>query len=245
MMIGPRPEAVAEAEGRIKTADALVAFSQAHLDFHTIRAPIDGTLDSLTCRLGQTIAIGSPIGEVVDTRQVFASVWLPTRSASSVGVGQAARVWPADARDSSAEASDEKEKGMAGKVAFVGRVADPQTGNLPIRILVDNPQGRLTLGQSIRVSITVDERKEVLQVPAVAILDLGEGPVLNVVRDGKSVVLHPEVGTPHGGWVAVSGTDLKEGESVIVEGGYNLPEGTPVKGLGEKTVAQAEAEARP
>ena len=207
-------------------------------------APIDGTLDSLTCRIGQTIAIGSPIGEVVDTRRVFASIWLPTRSASSVGVGQAARVWPADARDSSAEASDDKEKGMPGKVAFVGRVADPQTGNLPIRILVENQQGRLTLGQSLRASITVDERKETLQVPAVAILDLGEGPVLNVVRDGKSVVLHPEV-VRHGDWVSVSGTDLKEGESVIVEGGYNLPEGTPVKGQGVKTVAQAEAEAGP
>ena len=36
MMIGPRPEAVAEAEGRIKTADALVAFSRAPLDYHTI-----------------------------------------------------------------------------------------------------------------------------------------------------------------------------------------------------------------
>ena len=129
---------------------------------------------------------------------------------------------------------------MAGKVAFVGRVADPQTGNLPIRVLVDNSRGRLTIGQSVGVSITVDARKEALQVPAVAIVDLGEGPVLNVVRDGKSVVLHPEVGTPHGGWVAVSGTDLKAGERVIVEGGYNLPEGTAVKVAGAKAVAQAE-----
>ena len=241
MMIGPRPEAVAEAEGKIKTADGLVAFSQAHLDYHTIRAPIDGVLDSLTCHPGQTIAVGSPIGEVVDTRQVFASVWLPTRSASSVRVGQAAQVRPADAREPSPDASAEEAQGMAGKVAFLGRVADPQTGNLPIRILVDNPQGRLTLGQSVRVSITVDERKGALQVPAVAVLDLGEGPVLNVVREGKSVVLHPEVGTPHGGRVAVSGTDLKEGEPVIVEGGYNLPEGTPVKLAEAKAVAQAEA----
>ncbi len=83
---------------------------------------------------------------------------------------------------------------MAGKVAFVGRVADPQTGNLPIRVLVDNPQGRLTIGQSVRVSIIVEEHKAVLQVPTAAILDLGEGPVLNVVRDGKAVVLHPEIG---------------------------------------------------
>jgi RND family efflux transporter MFP subunit len=246
MMIGPRPEAVAEAEGKIKTADALVAFSRAHLDYHTIRSPIDGVLDSLTCRPGQTIAIGSPIGEVVDTRQVFGSVWLPPRSASSVRIGQTARARPGDARDPAPGSSEPEKDGMTGKVAFFGRVADPQTGNLPIRVLLDNPEGRLTIGQSIRVSIVVDERKAVLQVPAEALLDLGEGPVLSVVRDGNSVILHPEVGASHDGWVAVAGTDLKEGEPVIVEGGYNLPEKTAVKLSDDKAEAkeQAKAEAK-
>ncbi len=242
MMIGPRPEAVAEAQGRIKTADALVAFSQAHLDYHTIRAPIDGTLDSLNCHPGQTIAIGTPIGEVVDTRHVFGSIWLPTRTALLVHVGQSARVRRGDARGSAPDSSAAEEEGLEGKIAFVGQVADPQTGNLPIRVLADNPQGRLILGESLRVSITVNQEGDVLQVPAAAILDLGEGPVLNVVRAGKTVALHPEIGTPHGGWVAVAGTDLKEGEPVIVEGGYNLPEGTPVKRTGGPAVTQAETE---
>jgi multidrug efflux pump subunit AcrA (membrane-fusion protein) len=234
MMIGPRPEAVAEAGGKIKTADALVDFSKAHLDYHTIRAPIDGVLDSLHCHPGQTIAVGTPIGEVVDSRQVFASIWLPPRSAASVKIGMAARIGHGDARDPGPDTSAEEEKEMVGKVAFVGRVADPQTGNLPIRVLVDNPAGRLTIGQSVRVAIIVDERKGVLQVPADAVLDLGEGPILNVVRDGKTVVLHPQLKTPHGRSIEVAGTDLKEGELVILEGGYNLPEGTLVKTAGEK-----------
>ncbi len=76
-LIGPRPEAVAEAEAKIAVAEGAVAFSKAHLDFHTIRAPIDGVLESLSCHPGQTIAIGTPIGEVVDTQQVFVSVDLP------------------------------------------------------------------------------------------------------------------------------------------------------------------------
>jgi RND family efflux transporter MFP subunit len=245
MMIGPRPEAVAEAEGKIKTAEALVAFSRAHLDYHTIRAPIDGVLDSLHCHPGETIAVGSPIGEVVDSRQVFASIWLPPRSAAAVHIGMAAHIAHGDARDAAPDASAEEENEMVGKVAFVGRVADPQTGNLPIRVLVDNPIGRLTIGQSVRVSIIVDERKGVLQVPADAVLDLGEGPILNVVRDGKTVVLHPQQKTPHGGSIEVAGTDLKEGELVILEGGYNLPEGTPVKPAGEKEDAKEEEPAKP
>ena len=247
MMIGPRPEGVDEAEGRIKTADALMAFSQAHLDLHTIRAPIDGVLDSLTCHPGQTIAIGAPIGEVVDTRQVFATIWLPPRSIRSLHVGQSARVFPADdpiaagGGDGGQSAGNE----LLGKVAFVGRVADPQTGNLPVRVLVDNPESRLTIGQSIRVSIVVEEHKAALQVPAAAILDLGEGPVLSVVRDGKSVVLHPELGSSQAGWTQVSGTDLKEGEPVVVDGGYNLPTDTPVKLAEAKAAAETPAAREP
>jgi multidrug efflux pump subunit AcrA (membrane-fusion protein) len=226
-LIGPRPEAVAEAEGKIAVAEGTVAFSKAHLDFHTIRAPIDGVLDSITCHPGQTIAIGTPIGEVVDTRQVYISLFLPARSAQKVRVGQKAALKMVESSSESAET--EGKEPLTGKVEFVGRIADAQTGNLPILILVDNPNGRLSLGQTIGVTIMVEERAGVLQVPSAAILDLGEGPILSVVRDDKTVTLHPQVGPPHDGWVAVSGTDLKEGEPVIVEGGYNLPEGTEVK----------------
>jgi hypothetical protein len=146
-----------------------------------------------------------------------------------------------DMDETAGKAAEHDKEAMAGKVAFVGRVSDPQTGNLPVRIVVENPEGELTIGESIRVAIVVEEQKSALQVPTAAILDLGEGPVLSVVRDGKTVILHPEVGPSHKGWTAVSGTDLKEGEPVIVEGGYNLPAETPVllAGAGEKEGAEA------
>ncbi len=57
---------------------------------------------------------------------------------------------------------------------------------------------------------------------------------------GRSRRLHPEVGQERDGWVAVSGTDLKAGEPVIVEGGYNLPEETPVKLAGETALPRSE-----
>ena len=98
-----------------------------------------------------------------------------------------------------------------------------------VNVLVENPDSRLSIGQTMGVTILVGEHAGVLQVPAAAVLDQGEGPVLTVIRDGKTATLHPELGIAQKGWVAIAKTDLKEGEPVIVEGGYNLPEGTAVK----------------
>jgi HlyD family secretion protein len=240
MIIGPRPEAVSEAEAKIETAEGAVAFSRAHLAFHTIRAPIDGVLDSLTCHPGQTISIGAPVGEVVDTRQLYATVWLPPRAVEWLRLGQDAWVENADGRPSEAETATDSTRGLGGKIESIGRVADPQTGNLPVRVLVENPDGRLVIGQTIRVSIARQEHRDVVQVPVEAINDVGEGPVLGVVRDGKAAMLHPTLGVARGGWVAVLGTDLREGEPVILEGGYNLPEGTPVQMESSPLVARSE-----
>ena len=84
----------------------------------------------------------------------------------------------------------------------------------------------------VSAGITVNEKAGVLAVPVAALMDVGDGNVLNVVRDGKSQRAQPELGIRYQKWIEIGGTDLKEplqpGEQVIVEGGYNLPEGTAV-----------------
>ena len=75
---------------------------------------------------------------------------------------------------------------------FVGRSADPQTGNFPVRVLFDNPGPRFGVGQMVNVEIVVTERSA-LAVPS-GRLDLEEGPAFAVVRQGKSAVLHPGIG---------------------------------------------------
>ncbi|HEX4145319.1 MAG TPA: HlyD family efflux transporter periplasmic adaptor subunit [Pirellulales bacterium] len=131
--------------------------------------------------------------------------------------------------------------GPSGKVASIGRMVDPQTGNLPVRVLVDNADGRIAVGETLSVTIVVHHRVDELVVPSTALVDLGEGPLLLVVREGKVVQLHPTSIATHGTWTIVSGTDLEPGEMVVVEGGFNLPEGTPVQ---VETDSPSVAEAR-
>lgn len=227
MMLVPRPEAVAEAQSKIKVAEEAVKLSQARLELHTIRAPIEGVIDSLTCRLGQTIAIGTTIGEVIDNRQILGAAWLPVSRSQVVRVGQTAQIQVATPQSATTSADDAL-KTIAGRIIFVGRIADAQTGNMPVQVLADNSRGDLVVGQTLNMAILVEQPTPRLAVPVAAIHDEGQGSVITVVRDGKAVLLHPQLGATQSDWIAVSDTDLKEGEPVIVEGGYNLPEGTAV-----------------
>ncbi|MGO9107613.1 MAG: efflux RND transporter periplasmic adaptor subunit [Thermoguttaceae bacterium] len=232
LMLRPRPQAIAEAKTRIDVAQAAVDTAKAQLEQLTIRAPIAGVLDSLTCQLGQTLPVGTAVGEVVDSRQLNAVVWLSVFDAQHVAAGQEAQIRLCDG-------SGQANSQIPGKVKVIGKVADPQTGNLPVRILVDNADGKLKLGQAVFATIVVRE-ENTLAVPVEAVQGAGEEPVLNVVRNDKTVVLHPKLGLKDEHWIAVTDTDLNPDEPVIVEGGYNLPEGTEVAVEESETAKPAE-----
>jgi multidrug efflux pump subunit AcrA (membrane-fusion protein) len=160
--------------------------------------------------------------------------------AGRVQVGQEARIGARRALKAGNAAREESTdaEGVEGTVTFVGRVADSQTGNLPVRIKLDNSEGRFAVGEVVSAAITVAEKKDVLAVPREALFDVGDGQVLNVIRDGSSVRVRPELGLRDAHWVEVLGTDLETplaaGELVIVEGTYNLPEKTKVSVQGEE-----------
>jgi HlyD family secretion protein len=232
LMLGPRPAAIDEAKSRIAAAEAAVNSAKAKVDLHTLRAPIAGVVDSINCRPGQTLSVGAAIGEIVDSRQLHAALWLPVASARRVRVGQEARLRAGGTNRpaASGQAKDvAPSESLSGCVGLINRIADPQTGNLLVRVLVENADNSLVVGETLEVTIVTARRENVLAVPAPAINDLGEGPVVHAVRQGKTALLHPRLGVKDAGWVEVLDTDLQPGEPVIVEGGYNLPAETAVK----------------
>ena len=260
------PEALAEAKARLTAAEQLLAVAQAQLQLHELCAPIDGVLDALHCHPGQAVAPATPLAEIVDSSRVYVTVWFPAATAERIKLEQAGtlrldgstspaasemvRAEPGEHVDAAKEAPDAKDAADAkhdateskplARVVSIGRVVDPQTGNLPVRLLVENSDSRLAIGQTVGVSIVVAEVPAALVVPQAAVFDVGEGPRVMVVREGKIAHLSPESAVPHGKWNVILGTDLKVGEPVVIDGGFNLPEGTAVKHDAEPaTVAEA------
>jgi len=237
MMLGPRSEAVAESQAKIDVAEKAVAGSQARLDLHTIRAPIDGKLDRLDCYPGQTLTWGTTVGQVVDMQHVIVTAWLPIRAAQSVRAGQLAVVSTDQRRGhdgAATEAPSTEQRRMDGQVVAVSRVVDPQTGNVPVRVAVENTDDTLLIGETVEVTIAVTEPSASIAVPRKAVWSVGGDELITVVRSGKAVVLTPRFGVVNGDWIAISGTDLQPGEPVIVEGAYNLPDGTAVTIAGQR-----------
>ena len=238
MMIGPRPEAVAEAESKIKTADGLVAFSKAHLDFHTIRAPIDGVLDSLhlpprsndrdrhSDRRGRRYS--------ADLRDRLA----PPRVGEASASGRRRRSGPADLAAAGASHDDDKEVDRGqGRVRRPDRrspdrqPAGPRPGRQPRRP-ADRGRDRAS-----------DDHRRRTQRACSKSLPLPSSTWAKGRSSAWSATARPSCCTPKSGRRTRAGSkspgsDLKEGEPVIVEGGYNLPEGTSVKLSGERTEAE-------
>ena len=242
LMAGPRKEAVDEAQTRIAMADQAVASARETLALHTLCAPIAGVVESLNCHPGQTLTIGTPVGEVIDIRQLFVTVYFPARITRLLQPGMVARVDLSDGSPSAAESSAKET--VSGKVSFIGSAADPQTGNYAVRILMDNSGTRLRLGQVVKATIVLRKEEPQLAVPDSAIFDQGEGPLLAVVREGKIKLLHPELGAREGDNVAVSKTDLKEGEPVVIEGAYGVPDDTEATILPEAPTATSSPESK-
>ena len=236
MLIGPRPEAVAEAESKITVADGAVAFSKAHLDFHTIGADRRCGAHSLTCHPGQTMAIGTPIGEIVDTRHFHLHLPAlrirPGGPRRAEGPGQDRRVASGVVRRGGAETPDWKGRSTSLAALPMSRPATcrysswlrTRPGATRADHGRDDYRGRAF--RSARSALSRDPRP-------------GRRSGLDRRPERQNGGAAPQVGTSQGGWVAISKTDLEEGEPVIVEGGYNLPEGTAVKT--EEATGKAEA----
>jgi Cu(I)/Ag(I) efflux system membrane fusion protein len=101
---------------------------------------------------------------------------------------------------------------------------DPATNNGTLRIRIDNAKRQLKLGQYLSIVVPLKQSGVRLVVPKQAIYpdESGEPHVYRVSgEDAESVAV--KVGVQSGDKAEIV-EGLKEGDTVIVTGGYGLPE---------------------
>src|SRR5262249_52368588 len=131
---------------------------------------------------------------------------------------------------------------IAGKVTVVSPAVDPATTTVEVWVEAPNPGEKLKPGATVHVTIKAETLRDVIIVPAAALLNFHEGGQTAMVAtsDNTAHERRTTVGVRQGDSVQI-GMGVEEGEKVGVSGGLGLEERPGVK-ITERPPAEDEDE---
>lgn len=235
-----------QARAAVAEARAILARRQLDLRYATVSAPIAGRIDQAMVTEGALVnaADSEPMALVQQIDQVYVDVRQPASQLPTmrrdVADGGAVPVAIIGANGQLHE--------QAGQLLFSGINVDARTGDVVLRVLVDNPGRDLLPGMFVRARVPRGGASQLPLLPQQAVLRSAGGQAYAWVigGDGKAVIRTIEVdGSVDRQWIVRSG--LKVGERVVVEGQERLQEGAlvetspwqPVPVQGKATVASS------
>ena len=220
-------DAVDRAEAQVKETEAQVGVIDALIDKKTIRAPFSGRLGLRHVDLGQILAVGDPIVALQTLDPVYVDFFITQQKLSHLRQGMQVRV-TSDANPGEV---------FKGEIEAINLEVDPVTRNVQVQAVVDNPEEKLRVGMFVNVELVLPETRQVLPVPATAILYAPFGNSVFVVDEiavsdtqEKEKVLRQQfikLGQVRGDFVDVT-DGLQAGETVVTSGVFKLRTGMKV-----------------
>lgn len=180
-----------------------------------LRSPIIGILDRVESGPGEIIAAGAALFTVVDPSTVWIEAPIPEQSidllsqSKSAVIEQNGEYIPATGDD-------------IGRLISVGLVIDPVTRTVPVIYETRNNEGRLRIGQRLRLQIETENVERALAVPESAIVEEDGRPIAFVHVSGETFEKRDlQTGIRDRGFVQVL-AGVEAGERVVTKGGYAI-----------------------
>ena len=218
LAIGKQQELKAAA-GNLQSAKGKYLGAQAQLSYSEIRSPISGFITDRPLYPGEMAAAGTPLLTVMDISSVIAKAHIPQDEAATLKVG-----------DKGTMTVPGMDQPVQGKVTIVSPALDPNSTTVEIWFEARNPKHELKPGTSVHISVTAQTVKDALVVPATSILTAPDGSttVMLVGSDGLAHQQAVKVGIRNGDDAQIV-EGVKEGNKVVTNGAYGLPDKTKIK----------------
>ena len=215
-----------QARAAVNEARAILARRQLDLRYATVSAPIDGRIDQALVSEGALVGVADaePMAVVQQIDKVYVDVRQPASQLQSLQRSAVAGELPVTIIGAAGTPLAER-----GRLLFSGVNVDARTGDVILRILVDNPERQLLPGMYVRARVPRGAPASALLLPQQAVLRSAGGQAYAwvIADDGKAVIRTLEVdGSVNRQWLVRHG--LKAGEKVVVEGQERLQEGVLV-----------------
>jgi Cu(I)/Ag(I) efflux system membrane fusion protein len=187
----------------------------------TVTSPIAGVLQDLQVREGMTVAAGQTLAQINGLARVWLEVALPEAQAAGVEPGQQVQVLlPALPGEV-----------LTGQIDTLLPLANLDSRTLRLRVVLDNPQGRLRPGMSARVSWRQPASAQTLLVPSTAVIRSGRRNLVMLAEgEGRYRPQEIRIGREQGDRTEVL-EGLDEGQQVVVSGQFLLDSEASLRGL--------------
>lgn len=205
--------------GRTDSLKAEIARIEDDISRTEIRAPFDGVVVAERTEIGQWLAIGAPVVELLRIDAVEIRIDVPERHFDSLRMGATAAV------------TFESLPGfnVPGRVTAIIPQADPQSRSFPVKVTVRNDQARIGAGMLAQVSFGAGEVYSATVVPKDAILSRGTQKLLYRVNGDNTVEeIAVETGSGAGAWIEITAGPVRPGDKVITRGNERLAPGMGV-----------------
>jgi multidrug efflux pump subunit AcrA (membrane-fusion protein) len=164
---------------KLEAADEEVASLDRQLQFYTLTAPRKGRLGRLQVVVGQTLAIGAAVADIVDIDdEIDVLCFVPAAEVRKLKVGQPARIGSVE-KGPDAEAGADPE----GSLVFIADQAEPETGNFAVKVRFPNRDLKLRANSVVRVRVLTRPGKACWALPEGAVMEDQDPPVVIVVED--------------------------------------------------------------
>ncbi|HDZ38083.1 MAG TPA: efflux RND transporter periplasmic adaptor subunit [Marinobacter sp.] len=212
---------VDELRTAVDVGDAQRQAAQVRLENHRIEAPFTGVVGLSDISIGAYVIAGTTVTTLDNTARMELNFSIPERFLGQVALGQ-------QVRGTSPAFPDIR---FSGELAELGTRVNELSRTLPVRALLDNPDGKLRPGQFISTALTLRER-QALVIPEQAVMIRGDEQYVFVAEDGIARRVSVVLGSRMPGLVEVAkGLSLED--AVIVTGQDRLSSGDRIRVMDE------------
>jgi multidrug efflux system membrane fusion protein len=216
---------VGQLKAAIEGDEAAIETAQLNLDYTKIAAPISGRLGARLVDIGNLVRAGegTPLVRMTQVRPIFVSFTLPQQSVDDIRGQQTKAPLAVEAYS-----GDDTRRLARGQLTLIDNLIDAATGTIRLKAQFANEDERLWPGEFVNVRVILSTRRAVPTVPAQAVQDGPDGPIVYIVGPGDKVKRKSiQVAAIQDGVAAVT-EGLAPGERVVVNGQFRLTDGARV-----------------
>ena len=212
---------------QVAAAEATVKSVETNLRYSVIYAPFDGTIGISQVKLGSAVTTGQTLLNTISSDD-------PIGVDCAVDEKQISRFntllqSPSNGKDSTLTIvlPDQSIYPYPGRLSFLDRAVDPQTGTIRVRVIVPNPKRILKPGLTCNLRIQTTSASATMLIPYKAVTEqMGEYFVF-AVKDNRVAQHRVTLGMNIKDMVVVN-DGLQPGDQIVTEGMQRLRENTIV-----------------